>query len=109
MHATTSAFRFRHAVLACALALPLTAGTLFASEPEHHDGPAPTREMREKMAATHEKMAACLRSERPIKECHEEMMKAHEGMHDKMHDEWHDKMHHEMMDKEKAEHESSGK
>ena len=97
MNATSPGFRIRNAVLACALALPLTAGTLFAGEPEHHDGPPPTREMREKMASAHEKMAACLHSERPIKECHEEMMK--------MHDEWHDKMHHDMKDHDKMEHE----
>ncbi len=36
---------------------------------------APTPEMREKMAVGHEKMAACLRSEKDIKDCHKEMRK----------------------------------
>lgn len=40
------------------------------------DRPAPTAEEREKMAATHEKMAQCLRSDKPMKDCHEEMAKA---------------------------------
>jgi hypothetical protein len=35
--------------------------------------PTPSKEMREKMAAIHEKMAACLRSERTFAECREEM------------------------------------
>lgn len=32
-----------------------------------------TAQEREKMAAIHEKMAACIRSDRPLKECHNEM------------------------------------
>lgn len=40
-----------------------------------------SREQREKMAAEHEKMAACLRSSRPLRECRREMMKrCHEMM-----------------------------
>jgi hypothetical protein len=37
--------------------------------------------MRAKMASAHEQMAACLRSDRPMAECHDEMMKQHEMMH----------------------------
>jgi hypothetical protein len=37
-------------------------------------GPSP--EKRAKMAAAHERMAACLRSTRPIQECHSEMKSA---------------------------------
>jgi hypothetical protein len=36
--------------------------------------------MREKMAEAHEKIAACLRSDRPIDECHDEMKKMHDAM-----------------------------
>jgi hypothetical protein len=36
----------------------------------------PTPEMRQKMAAAHDKMATCLRSDRPVKECREEMMES---------------------------------
>src|SRR6185503_11117925 len=41
--------------------------------------PAPatmTKETREKMAVLHEQMAACLRSDKPIADCHAEMMKS---------------------------------
>jgi hypothetical protein len=34
-----------------------------------------TKEQREKMAAGHEKMALCLRTDKSIKDCHEEMKK----------------------------------
>jgi hypothetical protein len=40
----------------------------------------PTKEMREKMAAVHEQMAKCLRSDKSVEDCHHEMMKAHETM-----------------------------
>lgn len=40
-----------------------------------------TSDQRQKMAGAHEKMATCLRTEKPLNECHEEMMKAcQEGM-----------------------------
>ncbi|MGB8692642.1 MAG: hypothetical protein WCD08_03960 [Steroidobacteraceae bacterium] len=45
------------------------------------DRPPPSKEMRAKMASAHEQMAACLRSDRPMAECHDEMMKQHEMMH----------------------------
>jgi hypothetical protein len=37
---------------------------------------APSRETREAMAAVHEQMAACLRSDKPVEQCHSEMHKA---------------------------------
>jgi hypothetical protein len=36
--------------------------------------------MREKMATVHEQLAACLRSDRPIAECHKEAMKQHQEL-----------------------------
>ena len=36
----------------------------------------PTHAQREKMAQIHERMAACLRSDRPFAECRQEMMRA---------------------------------
>jgi hypothetical protein len=40
-----------------------------------------TTEQRQKMADAHEKMAVCLRSDKPVSDCHEEMKKAcQEGM-----------------------------
>jgi precorrin-2 methylase len=88
----------------CLLALTATAGVAFSAEPEHMDHPAVTKEMRAKMAAAHEQMAACLKSDRPLSDCHAEMMKQHDefmthheagehgdmDMHDCMH-----KAHHE--------------
>jgi hypothetical protein len=35
----------------------------------------PSKEIREKMATLHEQMAACLRSDKPVADCHAEMMK----------------------------------
>lgn len=60
-------------VLTALLALSLTgpAQTLAAEE----KAPVPTKEVREKMAAAHEKMAACLRTETPFAECRTQMQK----------------------------------
>lgn len=38
--------------------------------------PAPSKETRAKMAAVHEKMAQCLRSEKSLDDCREEMWKS---------------------------------
>jgi len=38
--------------------------------------PEMTVEQRNKMAGVHEKMAACLRSDRPLNDCHDEMIKS---------------------------------
>ena len=70
----------RAAYLACGVALLWSAGNALATEPAHDTRPPPTKEMREKMAEAHEKIAACLRSDRPIDECHAEMKKMHETM-----------------------------
>jgi len=53
-----------------------------ASAAEPPTAPAePSREMRAKMASAHERMAACLRSERPMAECRSDMTKScHEVM-----------------------------
>jgi hypothetical protein len=39
--------------------------------------PEPSKEQREKMALVHEKLAACLRSERSFADCHHEMESSH--------------------------------
>jgi hypothetical protein len=39
--------------------------------------PEPSKEQREKMALVHEKLAACLRSERSFADCHHEMESNH--------------------------------
>lgn len=46
--------------------------TALAQEPPS-PSPAASKEMRERMAAMHEKMAACLRSDRALSECRQEM------------------------------------
>ncbi len=52
----------------------LVGSAVSAEEPKGK--PAMTAEQRSKMAEAHEKMAVCLRSEKPMKDCHEEMRKA---------------------------------
>src|SRR5689334_21364211 len=54
----------------------LAIGAETASKPSGTKGPPQlTTEQRQKMADLHDKMAACLRSDRPLSECHQEMMK----------------------------------
>jgi hypothetical protein len=50
-------------------------GPARAAEPKKAPA-APTAEQRQKMAEVHEKMAECLRSDRPIGECRREMARA---------------------------------
>lgn len=52
----------------------------FAAEPPSAAPTGPSKEMREKMATFHEQLAACLRSDKPIAECHKEGMKHHKEM-----------------------------
>ena len=70
----------RAAYLACGAVLLCSAGSVLATEPTQDSRPTPTKEMREKMAEAHEKIAACLRSDQPIDVCHKEMMKMHDAM-----------------------------
>ena len=58
--------------LASVLALG-SIGSAIAADPAP-TAQIPTKETREKMAVLHEQMAACLRSEKPIRECHAQMM-----------------------------------
>ena len=61
------------------LVMVLGAGVAVAGEPpgssSAHAMEAPSKAMREKMAAMHEQMASCLRSDKPMSECRSEMMK----------------------------------
>src|SRR5262249_40944724 len=83
--------------LTATLALVLGASAAFPAEPTPQTHPTMTKEQREKMATIHEQMAACLRSDKAIDECHKEAMKScqdamgkdacsmmHEHMHDHM-------------------------
>ena len=60
---------------ALALVTLAWAGAAHAAEPKKAP-PAPTAEQRQKMADIHQKMAECLRSDRPIAECRSEMATA---------------------------------
>ena len=72
--------RARATYLACGAALLWATGAALAADPSPGDRPAPTKEQREQMAAAHEKVAACLRSDKPIDQCHDEMKKMHDSM-----------------------------
>jgi hypothetical protein len=50
-------------------------GSAMAQNPSPPDPTAPSKETREKMATFHERIASCLRSDKPIAECRAEMMK----------------------------------
>jgi len=63
------------AVLAVTLALATT--SLLAAEPGMDA--APSKAMRVKMAQVHADMALCLRSAKPMAECHAAMRAAHES------------------------------
>lgn len=65
----------RIAILVCGLTLVL-AGVAGANHHEHGDMPEMSKEQRQKMAVMHDTMAACLRSDKPMKQCHEDMMKS---------------------------------
>ena len=53
------------------------AGPVHAADPKKPTPPpAPTAEQRQKMADVHQKMAECLRSDRPIADCRSEMASA---------------------------------
>jgi hypothetical protein len=63
---------FRYSLLFVALCVsPVT--MTFAAEPP--PSAAPSKDMREKMAAAHDKMAACLRSDRELADCRREMQR----------------------------------
>ena len=70
----------RGTLLACGVALLWVAGPVLADETADSTRPPPTKEQREKMAAEHDKIAACLRSDRAIEDCHKEMMQYHHTM-----------------------------
>ena len=56
------------------LGAALLYASLAWSVPPPAGATAPSREVREKMAVMHDQMAACLRSDKPIAQCHREMM-----------------------------------
>jgi len=84
--------------LTAAVAMGLLLGSVQAAE---HMGdtnrPAPTKEQREQMAKVHEHMAACLRSDKTMRECHEAARKeCQEAMGDTCEMMMHSMMEHRM-------------
>ena len=88
------------------------AGAAFAQGSGAGKGPTMTTEQRQTMAAAHEKMAACLRSDKALDDCHGEMMKVcHEAkgenacpmMGGMMHGKGHGSMHHEKHEEKQEE------
>jgi hypothetical protein len=73
MNTRVSQFRAQ-IVVASVLAILSASATLAANPPATAQSP-PSKETREKMATLHEQMAACLRSDKPVTECHTEIMK----------------------------------
>ena len=74
----------RKVIALAAIALAVTsAGVGFADDSATTSSP-PTPQMREKMAALHEKMAQCLRSTRPFDECRNQMrQQCHEHLEER--------------------------
>ena len=63
--------------VAATVALVAIAGSpVWGAESAPANVSPPSKEQRERMAEAHEKMAACLRSDRPAADCHREMMQA---------------------------------
>jgi hypothetical protein len=56
--------------------IPCLAVLLLASSFSQGADKVPSAEQRNEMAKAHDSMAACLRSTKPIDECHKEMMKS---------------------------------
>lgn len=75
----TQTFRRFFATLTAA---SLLCGALASAAESTAKPAAPSTETREKMAKAHEKMAACLRSDRAIADCRTEMMQACHDMMD---------------------------
>jgi hypothetical protein len=73
MNTRSLSSRTQH-VIASVLVL-MGASAVFAADPPAANPTAPPKEVREKMATVHEQMAACLRSDKPLADCHSEMMK----------------------------------
>ena len=79
-HRTRSSFSGHLVCTALAAGMLLLGSGVVLAADSHSDQMAPSKEMREKMATMHEQMAACLRSDKPLAECRQEMMKGCQEM-----------------------------
>jgi len=57
------------------LASMMVSGFAVAAEEQPSAAPAASKELRAKMATLHEQIAACLRSDKTLKDCRSDMMK----------------------------------
>ena len=62
--------------LIATLALIFGASAALAAEPPSQGHPTMSKEQREKMATIHDQIAACLRSDKAVADCHKEAMKS---------------------------------
>ena len=62
--------------LIATLVLIFGARAALTAEPPSQSHPAMSKEQREKMATIHDQIAACLRSDKPVADCHKEAMKS---------------------------------
>lgn len=60
--------------IALSLLISVAATAADKKADEKKGPPEPTKEQRAKMAGLHEKMAACLKTDKPVRDCHKEMM-----------------------------------
>jgi len=85
--------------LIATLALIFGTSAALAAEPPSQGHPTMSKEQREKMATIHDQIAACLRSEKPVADCHKEAMKS---CQDAMGKDWcsmmHEHGHNQMME-----------
>ncbi len=77
----------KKSLLTASMVLAFSMGVMAnESSPAQKDSKsAPSKESREEMAVTHEKMAQCLRSDSSIEDCHEQMRGQCHDMKDKGH------------------------
>ena len=85
--------------LIATLALISGVSAVLAAEPPSQGHPTMSKEQREKMATIHDQIAACLRSDKPVADCHKEAMKS---CQDAMGKDWcsmmHEHGHNQMME-----------
>lgn len=70
-----------HALIHILLSSVLFVGAAFATEMPRANPEEPSKETRQKMAAAHDAMAACLRSDKSLVECRNEMQTSCKQVH----------------------------
>ena len=73
---STKVAHLKVGTLVTLLGLALGSSAALTAEAPSGRQPPLTKEQREKMATIHEQMATCLRSDKPIADCHKDAMKS---------------------------------